>query len=303
MNLERRGGRHVGMAGAPEGPGDATARPGKTPDDPWAAAPTVPLDLDPGLTGAPDRPVAAIDNGYRAGYRVRFDEAGPDGRARASTILRYAQDIAWRHSEDRGFDRSWYADRGRWWVVRSVDLEILAPVLMGRTVRLATAVVGHRRIWARRLGEARLVDGDVAARILTDWVILDDRGRLVRIPEAFGEAFPNPELTGEIIRVPPTAVPSGAISVAIAVRHQDLDPMGHVNNAVYLDWVDDALGAAGLESATTAPRRLKLEYVASAGPGDEIEALAWRADGLGDGWHALVRRPADGLDLVRAASA
>jgi len=38
-------------------------------------------------------------------YRVRFDEAGPDGLLRTSTLLRYAQDLAAFHSAKRGFDR------------------------------------------------------------------------------------------------------------------------------------------------------------------------------------------------------
>ena len=54
---------------------------------------------DPGLAGRQDRPVPGVDNGYVAGYRVRFDEAGADGRVRTGSLLRYAQDIAWRHSE------------------------------------------------------------------------------------------------------------------------------------------------------------------------------------------------------------
>src|SRR3954452_1641014 len=119
--------------------------------------------MDPGLSGASDRPVAGIDNGFVAGYRVRFDEAGPDGRIRTSALLRYAQDVAWRHSEDLGFDRQWYVDRGLWWVVRSVELDVLAPIAMGETIRLSTVVIGHRRIWARRLGECRLSDGTLAA--------------------------------------------------------------------------------------------------------------------------------------------
>src|SRR5262245_43490275 len=94
--------------------------------------------LDPGVTGHQDRPVDGVDNGYAAGYRVRFDEAGADGLARTSTLLRYAQDIAWRHSEDLGFDRQWYTDRGRWWVVRSVELDVLAPIGMGRILRTST---------------------------------------------------------------------------------------------------------------------------------------------------------------------
>ena len=32
-------------------------------------------------------------------FRVRFDEAGPDGLLRTSSLLRYAQDLASHHSD------------------------------------------------------------------------------------------------------------------------------------------------------------------------------------------------------------
>ena len=258
----------------------------------------VPAELDPGLVGGPARPVPGIDNGYVAGYRVRFDEAGADGRIRTSALLRYAQDVAWRHSEDLGFDRRWYTERGRWWVVRALELEVLAPISMGRTLRLSTAVIGHRRIWARRLGECRLVDGSLVAAVTTDWVILDARGRLVRIPGDFGLSFSNPELQGEILRVDQAEPPATAGRLKIRVRPQDLDPMGHVNNAAYLDWIEEILLAAGQDDAVNAlPRRLRLEYRASAAPGDAVVAVAW--DGLA-GWNVRIFR-ADGAELVRAA--
>ncbi len=256
-----------------------------------------PAELDPGLVGGPARPVPGIGNGYVAGYRVRFDEAGPDGRIRTSALLRYAQDVAWRHSEDLGFDRRWYTERGRWWVVRALELEVLAPISMGRTLRLSTAVIGHRRIWARRLGECRLADGSLVAAITTDWVILDARGRLVRIPEDFGLSFSNPELPGEILRIDQGEPAGESARLEFRVRPHDLDPMGHVNNAAYLDWIEEAVLAAGRSEAVNAlPRRLRLEYRASAGPGDSVVAIAWADDAT---WHVRISR-ADGAELVRA---
>ena len=256
-------------------------------------------ELDPGLAGQQDRPVAGIDNGFAAGYRVRFDEAGADGLMRTSSLLRYAQDIAWRHSEDLGFDRAWYTERGRWWVVRAVEIEVLAPVSMGRTLRVATAVIGHRRIWARRRGEFRLADGTLADVASTDWVIVDERGRILRIPADFGDAFPNVELVGDIIRVTLPPAPPEAARLSLRVRPQDLDPMGHVNNAVYLDWLEEAVTAAGDPAATTAvPRRVTIEYAASAAPGDRLEAIAWPADGS---WWIRLTRIDDGADVLRAA--
>lgn len=253
--------------------------------------------LDPGLTGQSWRPVAGVDNGFLAGYRVRFDEAGGDGRMRTSSLLRYAQDIAWRHSEELGFDRDWYRGRGLGWVVRGVELELHAAVPMGHTLRIATAVVGHRRIWARRMGECRLADGRLAARISTDWVLLDGRNRIVRIPHDFGVAFANPEIAGDILRVPPPDGPA-AHSLALSVRPRDLDPFDHVNNAVYVDWLDEALEVTGwrppIDGGVVTWR---LEYLASAARGDEVVV---DLHGEAGNSHARIRR-ADGLELMRAA--
>lgn len=261
-------------------------------------AETPTISLDPGLTGQSARPVAGVDNGYLAGYRVRFDEAGPNGQMRTATLLRYAQDVAWRHSEELGFDRGWYQARGLGWVVRGVELELHEPIPMGHTLRVSTAVVGHRRIWARRLGECRLADGRLAARVTTDWVLLDARNRIIRIPEDFGLAFTNPELGSEILRVPPPDGPP-AHALELAVRPSDLDPLGHVNNAVYVDWLEEALDAAGWGAADAASRTLRLEYLASAERGNQVVV---ELHGDSGAWSARIRR-SDGLELVRATGA
>jgi acyl-ACP thioesterase len=77
---------------------------------------------------------------HEARYRVRFDEAGPDGRLRTSGLMRYAQDVAWQHSTALGFGRDWYLERGLTWLVRSAELEVLAPIAMGGNVVAETTV-------------------------------------------------------------------------------------------------------------------------------------------------------------------
>ena len=42
---------------------------------------------------------------FEADFRVRFDEADVSGRLRPSGFVRYAQDLAWRHSDAAGFER------------------------------------------------------------------------------------------------------------------------------------------------------------------------------------------------------
>ena len=94
------------------------------------------------------------------------------------------------------------------------------------------------------------------------------------------------------------AAPGDAERLSIRVRPQDLDPMGHVNNAVYLDWIEEAIASAGDPNATTAlPRRIAIEYAASAEPGDALEATAWCKDGA---WWVRLTRVGDGAVLARA---
>ena len=73
--------------------------------------------------------------------------------------------------------------------------------------------------------------------------------------------------------------------------------MDHVNNAVYADWLDEAVIAAGDRSATRAiPRRARLEYAAPAAAGSEVSSDAWPEL---DGW-SMRLRDAAGHDLLRA---
>ena len=95
-----------------------------------------------------DSPSAKLDDGrstWRTSYRVRFDEAGPDGRLRTSGFMRYAQDLAWQHSADLGFGRAWYAERGLTWLVRAAELVISAAPEMGVSVVSVTSTLKSGR--------------------------------------------------------------------------------------------------------------------------------------------------------------
>jgi acyl-CoA thioesterase FadM len=240
--------------------------------------------------------------GITVPYRVRFDECGPDGWVRSSALLRYAQDLAWIHSERLGFGREWYADRGLAWVVRAVELAILEPAGLGDTIELSTAVTGLRRVWARRRTDGRLADGRLALWCHTDWVMTDTvRGLPGRIPEEFPAAFAVPPAGFEPGRVPLPPTPPEPVRHRDRVRPHELDPMGHVNNAAYVDYLEETLAVAGdaaVPSIAGTPRRIRMEYLAPASPGVELLGEAW-PDALLGGW-AWRLSEAGGHELARA---
>jgi acyl-CoA thioesterase FadM len=227
--------------------------------------------------------------GISVPYRVRFDECGQDGLVRTSTLLRYAQDVAWIHSERLGFDRRWYADRGLAWLVRAAELDVLRPIPLGTVLEVTTRVIGFRKVWARRRTEARLADGTLAAWGHTDWVMTDERGLATRVPDEFPGRFAVPPGSFRPGRVRLPEVPPGATRNACAARPQDIDPMAHVNNAAYLDYLEETLLAAGPGAARAVaalPRRLRLEHLEPVALGDRLVGEAWplAIDDDGGGW-------------------
>ncbi len=76
---------------------------------------------------------------------------------------------------------------------------------------------------------------------------------------------------------------SDHFQLRIFVKESDIDPLGHVNNIVYLRWVQDAAVAHWRSAATEAQKenilwvvtRHEIDYKHPARLGDEIIAVTW----------------------------
>jgi acyl-CoA thioesterase FadM len=250
------------------------------------------------VTGPAEPAAERVPDRCSAPFRVRFDEAAPDGRLRTSVLLRYAQDLAWFHSSQRGFTREWYRERGLTWLARAAEVVVLGTMQVGDGLIGTTVVTGWRRVWARRRTEFVDEAGTMVAWTHVDWVLLDARGAPTRVPKAFDGVFWAPEATFPLARVVLGEPLDGGHRRRFQVRPQELDPMDHVNNAVYADWLDEAVIAAGGTSAVRAiPRVARLEYARAAEAGATVEVDAWSE--RPDAWSCRVRTP-DGVELLRA---
>jgi acyl-CoA thioester hydrolase len=227
-------------------------------------------------------------------YRVRFDEATPDGLARTSALLGYLQDVAWRHSELLGFPRAWYRARGLAWVVRAIDVILAAAIRDGEELRVSTEITGFTRVMARRRSELRAADGAPIGDVSVDWAMTDGRAP-TRVPGDFARV-PGIDLSPFArMRVDLPPAPAGTVERQLVPRLRELDPMGHLNNGVYLDWLDEAVAAAGgADDVRAAARRYRVEYLRAAGPGVALRSIAWR-DGAGWAWRLVD----DAGDMVR----
>ena len=231
-----------------------------------------------------------------APYRVRFDECGPDGLVRTSVLLRYSQDLAGYHSAVRGFGRDWFAEHGITWLVRAAEVAVVGPIPLNAELVGTTQAIGSRRVWARRRTEFRDAVGTLLSWVHIDWVLIDGRGAPTRIPAVFDSVFGAPPASFGLARVTLEDAPPEASRTRLTVRPQELDPMDHVNNAVYADWLDEAvLGAGSAVAVRAVPRLARLEYARAAAPGASVDAAVWPD---GDAWSC--RLGDDDGDLLRA---
>lgn len=106
------------------------------------------------------------------------------------------------------------------------------------------------------------------------------------------------------------AVEPERFSLVIPVAAGDIDTHGHVNNVVYVRWVQDAATAHWLARTSAAEQaaitwvvvRHEIDYRRAAMPGDRIRATTWVGPASRHTYerNTELRRDADGVVLAQA---
>ncbi|CAG0936251.1 Acyl-CoA thioester hydrolase YbgC [Thermoflexales bacterium] len=225
-------------------------------------------------------------------FRVRYVECDAYGHVNNANYLRYMQEAAFNASAAVGYDVKRYDELGQYWLVRETEIEYFKPLRYDDQFEIKTWVADFRRVRSRRRYEFRLLGcNEIIAQGLTDWVYLDQATqRPVNVPPEMIRAFaPDGEAvitqTREAFPKPP-APPAEVFKMRRRVMWQDIDQAQHVNNAVYLSYVEDC-GFQLLkhfkwpmqrmldEGRAILIRKHRIQYVQPALFDDEIEVASY----------------------------
>lgn len=252
-------------------------------------------------------------------FRVRHYECDANGHVNHANYLRYAQETAFDASAAAGYDLARYQAMDRNWLARETEIEHLSPLCYGDSVQVKTWVADFRRVRSRRAYEFRHVgSGELVARASTDWVHLElSTGRPALISPAmkaafFPEGMPEPAPARERFPAAPPP-PPGVFWQQRRVEWRDLDPVGHVNNSVYLSYLEDcgrrALAARGwpiarleAEGFAIVARHHHIKYQQPAMLDYELVVTTWLSD-LQDNSgirHTTITSLSDGASLASA---
>jgi acyl-CoA thioesterase FadM len=231
----------------------------------------------------------AVSEPFTQNIRTRLHEMDAWQQLKTSSLLSYMEQAATDMSVESGFDPDWYATQGTAWVMRSITLQRLGTAKYGDDLVTTAWVSSSQRIRLWSDYEVRHVDGSPVAVGRAEWVYLD---RVRRLPRPIDPA---------ILKNWPTRVPSDLWKASMQlplpepgsniqpygalhpVFSYDADVMGHTNNAVYANWLEDearsALRSWGYAIDLPQPSAPKLrldllsttiQYLGPTHPGDSV---------------------------------
>jgi acyl-CoA thioester hydrolase len=252
-------------------------------------------------------------------FRVRHYECDLYGHLSNSNYVRYMQETAFDASAAAGYDMARYAAMDRYWLIHDTEVEFLSPARYGDTVEVKTWVVDFRHVRSQRAYELRRAgSGELVARGRTDWALINTAtGRPAPIPPEMAAAFfpegvpQTPAAREPFPKAPPP--PPGVFRMLRRVEFRDVDPAQHVNNAVYLSYIEDCavqvvaahgwpLARMTAQGFGVVARRHRVEYLQQAVLGDELEVATW-VSGIRHSSatrHFTFTRVEDGAPVARA---
>ncbi|MCP3955161.1 MAG: hypothetical protein GY697_23525 [Desulfobacterales bacterium] len=172
---------------------------------------------------------------------IDYAEVDADFNQNLGAFFKLIQEAAVMHSEKVGYDTQTLLERGEVWILNALDAEIYRYPQLREKVRVETWHKQSKGFKAFR--DFYVYSGDeklAAASSL--WLYFDTRKkRLTRVPAETGQVYTNEAedaLDGSIASWKPREVFTPEFETDICVRHSDFDPLNHVNNAVYLDYLE-----------------------------------------------------------------
>lgn len=232
---------------------------------------------------------------HKRTFRVRSYECDAYGHVNNANYLRYMQEAALDASAAVGYDEARYEALGHIWVIRETSIEYLRPLRFGDSVEVTTWVGDFRRVRSRRFYELReLSSGELVAKASTDWVYIERATlRPARVPPEMVAVFlpegapPAAPPRDPFPAAPPP--PPGIFTMRREVEWRDIDPEQHVNNATYLNYMEECGIKAALafgwsinrmrsEGFAIVARQLRIEYRLQAALGDELAITTYLSD-------------------------
>ena len=209
------------------------------------------------LVAAPERGRVFTEPPVRPGLA----DCAPTGRVRLDALARFVQDIAYADADDVGLSQR------AAWVGRRTRMQVERFPRFGERLTLVTFCSGLGRMWAERRTSVS-GDRDGHVEVVSLWVHLDPlSGRPTPLTDeeiaAWGESAIGRRVTARLHHPAPEASED---SFPWRFRATECDLAGHINNAAYLQPLEEEL----LQDGPLDSIDVEIEYRSPSRPGEKL---------------------------------
>ena len=208
---------------------------------------------------------------WREKASVRFGSVDRSDRLTLGSVFNFFQEAAISHAEDLGVGREALASTGQAWILSRLSLFVERRPVNGEIVEVSTWPRKWEKLFALRDYEIRDADNAVLIRGRGGWLVLDvEKRRPLRVQPIVEPLPPNDGL--DAFPAGPAALEAKENLTKSGERtalYSDIDYFGHMNNARYIQWIQDVTDADILTKADQA--RLDINYLSEVMPGDTVE--------------------------------
>ena len=208
---------------------------------------------------------------WRETVNVRFGDVDRSDRLTLGSIFSFFQEAAISHAADLGVGRNALARTGQAWILSRLSLFVERRPAFEETVRVSTWPRSWEKLFALRDYEIRDAVDKAVIRGRGGWLVLDiEKRKPLRVAPIIEKLPPNDGINA-FPGSPAALDPKENLTKAgeRTALYSDIDYIGHVNNARYIQWIQDATDADILTKADQL--RLDINYLSQVMPGQTVE--------------------------------
>lgn len=176
---------------------------------------------------------------FKKSYYIGSNDVDKFLDLKLPSFFKMMQDIATEHAEVLGIGKEDTLDKGMFWVITRIELEIIRMPKYLETVNLITYPGDNMRFIFPRYFHLEDKDGKCLIRASSVWMVLDKNTHRINMNPFPGKDIPVEHRDDEL-NMPNKAIDGATKEVERRkVRYSDIDLNGHLNNTKYIDYIID----------------------------------------------------------------
>jgi medium-chain acyl-[acyl-carrier-protein] hydrolase len=200
-------------------------------------------------------------------HTINYFEADRTYKVKLPVLFQQLQNAAVLHSEKAGYRMDSLIQNGQGWVLNKMDMEIFRYPEYKEQIEIITWSRSLKGVKAKRefliySNTEKLVSASSV------WVFVDSiRMKIIKIPDSMEDRYtihPDVALNENIERWRAEKDSIADLQERITTRISDYDPMGHINNTIYIDFLETAINRKiGKPSRISA---IRIQYITELNP-------------------------------------